>query len=73
MKLATLSGLGFIIGKGYCSEDIFKELLEIVLLLLKEKKQELYKGVVEFCKRGILGFSLDKQKLYLPSVLQQLF
>lgn len=38
MKLATLVGLGVIISKGFCTEDIFKEVLEIVLLLLKEKR-----------------------------------
>lgn len=35
MKLATLSGLSAIIGKGYCSDSTFKEILEIVLLLLQ--------------------------------------
>lgn len=44
-----------------------------MLLLLGEKRQELYKGVVEFCKRGLLALSVDKQKIYLPHVLQQLF
>jgi hypothetical protein len=46
MKLATLNGLAIILGKGYCTEEMFKEVLEIVLLMLCEKKSELYKGVV---------------------------
>jgi hypothetical protein len=73
MKLATLTGLGVIIGKGFCTEDIFKEVLEIVLLLLKEKRQELYKGVVEFCRRGLTSLPIDQQKKYLPSTIQFLF
>ena len=39
MKLATISGVSIIISKGYCSETIFKDVLEIVLLLLQEKRQ----------------------------------
>jgi hypothetical protein len=41
--------------------------------LLQEKKQELYKGVVEYCKRAILSLSIENQKIYLPTVLQLLF
>jgi len=73
MKLATLNGLAIILGKGYCTEDMFKEVLEIVLLMLCEKKSELYKGVVEFCRRGLLALPVEKQKKYLPSVIEQLF
>jgi hypothetical protein len=50
MKLATLNGLAIILSKGYSTEDIlkdmFKEVLDIVLLMLGERKSELYKGVV---------------------------
>lgn len=42
-------------------------------MLLGEKRQELYRGVVEFCRRGVVGLPIDQQKIYLPSVLQQLF
>jgi hypothetical protein len=35
MKLSTLNGLSIIIGKGYLTEETFKEMLEIVLLLLQ--------------------------------------
>jgi hypothetical protein len=73
MKLATLAGLGVIIARGYCTEDIFKEVLEIVLLLLREKRQELYKGVVEFCRRGVVALPIEQQLVYLPNVIQSLF
>lgn len=46
MKLATVHGISVILSKGYCSEEMFKDVLELVLLLLQEKKQELYRGVV---------------------------
>jgi hypothetical protein len=39
MKLATLAGLTVINGKAGCTDEIFKELLEIVLILLGERKQ----------------------------------
>jgi hypothetical protein len=42
-------------------------------LLLQEKKHELYKGVVDYCKRSILTLPIDKQKDLLPTVLKQLF
>jgi hypothetical protein len=29
--------------------------------------------VVEFCKKGILSLPIDRQKVYLPNVLQLLF
>ena len=35
MKLATITGVSIIVSKGYCSEVIFKDILEIVLLLLQ--------------------------------------
>ena len=62
MKLATLSGISIILSKGYCSEVMFKDVLELVLLLLQEKRQELYRGVVEYCKRAILSLPLESQK-----------
>ena len=73
MKLATLHGISVILSKGYCSEEMFKDVLELVLILLQEKKQELYRGVVEYCKRAILSLPVDHQKAYLPVVINLLF
>jgi hypothetical protein len=44
-----------------------------VLLLLREKRQELYKGVVEFCRRGVVALPLQQQMVHLPAVIQSLF
>lgn len=43
------------------------------MLLLGEKKQELYRGVVEFCRRGLGSLSVADQAGHLPSVLRALF
>lgn len=73
MKLATLAGLAAIVAKGHCSSEVFTEVLEIVLLLLREKKQELYRGVVEFCRRGLGALSVAEQSGHLAPVLKALF
>jgi hypothetical protein len=44
-----------------------------VLLLLREKKQELYRGVVEFCRRGLGALSVAEQSGHLAPVLKALF
>jgi hypothetical protein len=44
-----------------------------VLLLLQEKKHDIYKGVVEYCKKTILSLPVEKQKELLPTVLKLLF
>ena len=62
MKLAALSGLSIIISRGNCDPDLFRDVLEISLMLLQEKRQDIYRGVVEFCRKGILGQPLDRQK-----------
>lgn len=73
MKADTLEGLTFFLKKEDLDESFKGDLLEIVLMLCKEKNRESYKGVLKFLK-GFVKVSTkdvlaDKLKSILVAIL----
>lgn len=74
-KISTLHGLAQIYNKKFEVDMEFSiGILEIVLMLLYEQRSEIYKAVVDFCRRFIFFAEKTKQIQHiLQTVLEQLF
>lgn len=75
VKVATIHGITAIYTKKLDIEMEFSlGILEIVLMLLYEKRHEIYKSIVDFCRRFV--FSVDSSKTsnhILSTIIEQLF
>lgn len=74
MKIATIHGITAIYTKKIGIEMEFSlGVLEVVLMLLYEKRQELYKAIVEFCRRFVFAVESKNSSHILATIIQQLF
>lgn len=73
MKVDSLQALTYIIKQGGLEPAFLEELLDVTLLLFKEKNREVYKGLVKFLKAylkmQILELSEKKLSVILTTLL----
>lgn len=75
IKLATIYGLAQIILKKDLTleKPFLQEVFELVLILLKEKKHEIYKAVIDYSKKYLFKLEKSEQLLILPNLITELF
>jgi ribosomal RNA-processing protein 12 len=49
------------------------EVFELVVMLLKDKKSELYKAVINYSKKWLLKLDKSEQMTILPGLIKELF